>query len=321
MEVLFLNSITQIFTMKGDKTLKKLALFLICTFALLSGCAKPMLYPTLVDTSNWSNSKEGIKVAVINGHKKHEKASLEYRLASQLETYFIEDFQTNKEKYKSLAAQNQIPIPNAANYKPAPLRFFSRQQLGVVLQEQDFNQTDRVDPAAIAAKIGKVKGVDIVCIITCTLQMEAARKDQTLVPHEEVYTVPVKDKKTGKVRYERRTRTVWKPKVVAGRQSITVTQRLRVKGTIQFLNTSTSENLQSISLNSEIITLKGEYLEGEPAPKFDLKGAAEETLKSLAHKLGRRFYPIVMAGGFLADNSDPRGGDERLRGDLTWSGR
>jgi hypothetical protein len=97
--------------------MKKLA-FLLMLFGLLAGCAKPKLYGSLEQISQFAadKAKDGgkLKIAVINGMRNKQKPA--YVLGDRLATYIQDDIFRNQFKYKNLAQQQEIPVP--ATVKP-----------------------------------------------------------------------------------------------------------------------------------------------------------------------------------------------------------
>jgi curli biogenesis system outer membrane secretion channel CsgG len=309
--------------------MKKLA-FLLMLFGLLAGCAKPKLYGSLEQISQFAadKAKDGgkLKIAVINGMRNKQKPA--YVLGDRLATYIQDDIFRNQFKYKNLAQQQEIPVP--ATVKPVKFSFVDRQHLDKIMEEQDFNQTDRVDEGS-AVKVGKILGATALLVVNLDIQKSEAKQKNVMVRQSyEVWEPETKiDKhgnrvltaagKGGKKVKVIKYRMV--PKYVGGRQQMVTEQLVRVKVNFKLLDTATSEVKYARVTDSQVYKVSATFLKGQRVPKLKLGSAALESLKSLGHKIGRAFYPIVVRGGFLADNSDPRlSTQDPLGPDLTWDG-
>lgn len=311
------------FFMRSEKVRK---LFLIAAFValfgMIAGCTQYRLFKPMIDTSQWA--KNGGKMtlaimAVATGDKRiMRRGAYEYELAQKLARYIQADVFSKQTQYADLAPQYKLQIP--ADLKPAKMSFVDRERVEQILQEQDFGQTDQVDDNT-AAKMGrKIAGAKAIMFITCGLQVSGKREQQLYDTKREVYYENEKNKKTGQMETVKKVRYIQVPRTAGGRNVIKVSQLVRVKCEVRMIEVATSKVLHAHVTQSQTFEVYAEIREGERA-KLDIKAGAEESLKSLGHRIGRLFYPIVVAGGIFGGiPGDPRRqSDDPLGNDLTWN--
>lgn len=291
---------------------------------LIAGCCNYRLYGPIVNTSKWTNGEFSMAIMAVAAKKGggiYRRGALEYELAEKLAASYIEDdVMNNKRKYQNIAASYEVvdkQLKKNPNIRPVEFSFVDRQRIEELLQEQDFGQTDRVDERT-AAKFGKIMGAKAILFVRCTLQVSGKKEEQVYDTKKVVYYKNVKDPKTGKIRKERRVRYIQVPRKIGGRSVIEVSRLVRVKCNARLIDVASSRVLYTKVTESQTFRISAQIREGERA-QLDIKGAAEESLRSLGHKIGRVFYPIVSRACLGGTPVDPRISGDTLYNDLTWS--
>lgn len=293
--------------------------WLVLPFLFLGGCCSYRLFPPVVDLSRYQNQGEFtiavMAVAKKQGGRFYSRNALEQELAEKLAAYVEEDVLNRKTRYVDLANYYKLPIP--PHVKPVEFSFVDRQQIEAILQEQDFGQTDRVDPQT-AARLGKTLGAKALLFLSCTLQVSGERQQQVYETKRVVYYENVRDPKTGTVKRVKRVKYVQVPKYIGHRRAVRISRLVRVKCHARLVDTSTAKVLYTKVTQSDTFEVYAVVQEGQ-RPRLDIKTAAEESLRSLGHKIGRVFYPIVARACLGATPTDPRReSDDPLYPDMTW---
>ncbi|RME75333.1 MAG: hypothetical protein D6785_14955 [Planctomycetota bacterium] len=290
---------------------------------IIGGCCHYRLYGPIVDTSKWTQGEFSFAIMAVASKKGgaiYRRGALEYELANKLAAYIEDDVMNNKTKYQNIAASYEEvdkQLKKNPKIQPVNFSFVDRQRIEELLQEQDFGQTDRVDDRT-AAKLGKVMGAKAILFVQCTLQVSGKKEEQVYDTKRVVYYKNEKDPKTGKIRKVRKVRYIQVPRKIGGRNVIEVSRLIRVKCSARLIDVATSRVLYSKITDSQTFRVSAQIREGERA-QLDIKGAAEESLRSLGHKIGRVFYPVVSRACLGATPVDPRISGDTLDNDLTWS--
>ena len=285
--------------------------FVVAVSVGVGGCCQRVLLRPVKDLRQFGDNFT-IAIMAVSKQKKgiHRRGSWEYELTEKLAEYVQDDMMNRSRKYVDIARYYKMKIP--PDLTPPQFRFVDRSEIEAILQEQDFGQTDRVDQAAAAA-VGKIKGAKALLLLECSLELSGQKEEQVYDYVREEYYVTVTDPKTKKKVRKKKHRWKAVPKTIGGRRVIRVSRKVVVHCSMKLIDVATSEVIYTKVTQSEPIVVSATIREGERA-KLDIRGAAVRSLRSLGHKIGRIFYPIVACG------MDPRtSSEDSLADDLTWS--